>query len=265
MALFYFDLCRLLKGQGYRASLAIPWLYLLVVFLYYLLKVDQNTLDQRSYYLEHSGHPDPFYNWLSQILMGLFLLVIPLQTTLLCALGNKYDRQYQGWRIVARCQPTAWRSHLSVFSAHLILFMIIYALLSVVLATSIWSLPVLFKHLEFNDSSPAVTTIIGLTILPSLVCIPQLVLHYWLAYFTNNITLSMLLVFLMILITYTLWDYSVYYIPVKFVADGLLLLEGQLGLQSNSEAGFTISYSHIILCGFTVVIGSVLAVILKRR
>jgi|GEM_PF-5782036 len=265
MALFCFDLIRLIKGQGYRVSLAIPWIYLLVIFLYYLLKVDQSSMDQRSFYLDDGTDSDPFYNWLSQILMGLFLVVIPLQTTLMCSLGNKYDRQSHGWRIIARCQPLALKSHLSLFSAHLVLFILVYALFSVVLATSIWTLPVLFKHLEFSENSPTVSSILRLTLLPCLVCIPQLILHYWLTYTTHNITLSLLLVFLMILITYTLWDFTVYYVPVKFVADGLLVLEDQLGLRSSSGADFTIRFRHLILCILTVVAGGVLAGIFKRR
>ena len=242
ISLIRFEFVKLLKSPIYLAIWLFPMVYLFILLSHFKWNYDQSILSGKSFVYQGDfySHANPYYHFAAQMLSGLFLFVYPLQSLLAMGYSRMLDHTHNGWMLIRSMGHQQWNWYCSGFLVNLTLIICSWLLNLSMLLSMLRYLPNLLPHLEYiNFINPAAkVTKIFLTTL--ILSVPMLMLHQIIVLLSKSLSFSVIVLVLLIVITYSVYHSTPYYLVSKWIAEGLYALQSQLVLGHSAPLNISI-------------------------
>ncbi len=230
-----FEMTKLIKSTGFLAVLALPVFYFIVILFQFKWNFEQFDLSNKHFIYEGISYTNsnPYYHFSAHMISGFYLLIIPIQSILGYGLNTQLDYKDNGRMLIRSLKFSRWKSRACSFTVSSLLIMLSWLITLFILLICLKYLPDILSQLKFVQAYNPWKLICYHFLSCMIISLPMLVLHYWISRVFRKISTGIVMVVLLLLATYSVYNATPYYLISKWMAEGLYAIQYGLILGNN--------------------------------
>ena len=231
-----FEMTKLLKSPVFLSVLALPVFYFMVILVQFKWNFDQSDLSHKHFIYEGASYSNsnPYYHFSAHMISGFYLLIIPIQSILGYGLNTQLDYKDNGRMLIRSLKFSQWKRRACSFTVSSLLIMLSWVIPLILLVICLNYLPDILSQLEFGQTYSPWKQISYHFLSCMMISIPMLLLHFWISRVFRKISTGIVIVVLLLLVTYSVYNATPYYLISKWMADGLYAIQYGLILGKNN-------------------------------
>ncbi len=230
-----FEMTKLLKSPVFLAVLALPLFYFIVILVQFKWNFEQTDLGNKHFIFEGASYANsnPYYHFSAHMISGFYLLIIPIQSILVYGLNTQLDYKNNGRMLIRSLKFSQWKRRACGFTVSSLLIMLSWVITLYLLIICLKYLPDILSQLKFGQAHNPWKQISYHFLSCIMISLPMLVLHYWISRVFQKISTGIVIVVLLLLVTYSVYNATPYYLISKWMAEGLYAIQYGLILGNN--------------------------------